>query len=187
MAIPPDQLMTSHDVARLLQVDPSSVVKWARDGLLTAFLTPGGHRRFKASDVVVFLRTHKMFVPPELTGAVRRVLLVDDDPLVAKALERGLKRSPELQVSTRSSGVAALVEIGASRPDVLVLDLHLPDLDGLQILERLKANPATASIVVVLVSGKLTAELGKRAMSLGAKAVLAKPVTAATLKQAIEI
>lgn len=62
-----DRLLTSHDVGRMLQMDPSSVVKWMNDGILPGYRTPGGHRRIKASELRVFLGKHQMYVPPELT------------------------------------------------------------------------------------------------------------------------
>src|SRR5690242_14023312 len=77
--IKPDQLLTSHEVGSLLQMDPSSVVKWVNDGILPAYRTPGGHRRIRSSDLLVFLRTHSMYIPDALRGGGIKVLLVDDD------------------------------------------------------------------------------------------------------------
>ncbi len=57
--IAPDQLLTSTQVGNLLQVNPSSVKKWVNDGHIIAFRTPGGHRRIRASDLVMFLDHHK--------------------------------------------------------------------------------------------------------------------------------
>src|SRR5688500_20273346 len=55
-----DQLYTTHDISRLLQVDPSTVSKWIDRGILMAFRTPGGHRRVRSADLRTFLITHQM-------------------------------------------------------------------------------------------------------------------------------
>src|ERR1041384_3525255 len=71
-----DSLLTSYQVGALLQVNPSSVNKWIKDGRIEAFRTPGGHRRIRAADLVAFLRPHNMPVPGSLAAASKRRLLV---------------------------------------------------------------------------------------------------------------
>ena len=58
-----DQLFTTHDISRLLQVDPSTVSKWIDRGILMAFRTPGGHRRVRSGDLRSFLIAHQMPIP----------------------------------------------------------------------------------------------------------------------------
>src|SRR5260370_5844825 len=67
-----DSLLTSHEVGDLLQVNPSSINKWVNEGRITAFRTPGGHRRIRASDLVRFLDGHKMPIPKMLAGVSKR-------------------------------------------------------------------------------------------------------------------
>jgi len=184
--IKPDQLLTSHEVGSLLQMDPSSVVKWVNDGILPAYRTPGGHRRIRSSDLLTFLRTHAMYIPDALrTGGVK-VLLVDDDTSLLQALARAMKsHKDKVDLATCSSGIEALVRLGSDRPDVLVIDVHMPELDGFEVVKRLKQNPETRGLTIVLFTGKPSAELEKRAIEAGAKALLAKPLTAAKLVEAI--
>lgn len=180
----PDRLLTSHDVGRMLQMDPSSIVKWVNDGILPAYRTPGGHRRIKSSDLLRFLHEHKMYVPPELEAGKKKVLLVDDDEKLLKALQRSLKPyGDKLEVYTANNGVDALVQVGSLRPDVLVLDVSMPGMDGLEVCGTLKENPATAGIQVIIVSGTLNKDLESQAKDLGAAVVLKKPVTASTLAE----
>lgn len=63
-------LLTTHDVAELLQMDPSTISKWIDKGILTAFRTPGKHRRVFTSDLLDFLKAYKMPIPARL-GAKR--------------------------------------------------------------------------------------------------------------------
>src|SRR6478735_6141277 len=88
----PDSLLTSYQVGALLQVNPSSINKWVKDGRIRAFRTPGGHRRIRAGDLVAFLNEHKMPIPTSLTQASRRrLLIVDDDARQLESLQRTLK------------------------------------------------------------------------------------------------
>jgi excisionase family DNA binding protein len=65
-----DKLLSSHIVAYLLQSNPSSVNKWAADGMLPVYRTPGGHRRFKVGDVLAFAEKFSMSISGERLGAV---------------------------------------------------------------------------------------------------------------------
>jgi excisionase family DNA binding protein len=62
----PEEVFTTHDAAKMMHVDPSSVSKWIDRGILTAYRTPGGHRRIRRTDMVTFLKTHDMPIPTEL-------------------------------------------------------------------------------------------------------------------------
>jgi excisionase family DNA binding protein len=181
--ITPDQLLTSTQVGNLLQVNPSSVKKWVNDGHIVAFRTPGGHRRIRAADLVVFLDHHKIPVPRLLSNAARRrVIAVDDDTIQLKALGRAFKRyADKVELTMVENGIDALVEIGASRPHALLIDVYMPGIDGIEVCRRLKSNPATKDIAVIITSGRMTGELEQSARAAGARRVLRKPVDVATV------
>jgi excisionase family DNA binding protein len=184
----PDSLLTSYQVGALLQVNPSSINKWVKDGRIPAFRTPGGHRRIRAADLVHFLLTHNMPVPKTLAGASkRRLLLVDDDPKQLEALSRVFKaHSERIDVATVTNGVDALVQIGSIKPHVAVIDVVMPNVDGIEVCRRLKANPETAGIRIVLTSGHLTPEVEKQAIAAGADAVAPKPLDIAVVLREVE-
>jgi CheY-like chemotaxis protein len=173
-----DNLLTSSEVGHLLQVNPSSVKKWVDDGLLLAFHTPGGHRRIRALDLVEFLFRHKMPIPAELADAGRkRVLLVDDNGVQLSALSRSLKRHADrLEVVTANNGIDALVLVGSFQPHFIVLDIFMPEIDGVEVCRRLKKRHQTRDVQVVVVSGGLTTALERKALEAGAVLCLPKPV-----------
>ncbi|MHB8421062.1 MAG: response regulator [Myxococcales bacterium] len=173
-----DRYFTSHQVGDILQVNPSSVVKWINDGILNAFRTPGGHRRVSASELVRFARHHGMPVPNELRDlALTKVLVVDDEPRFLASLQRAFKPyAEEIALQTTENGIEALVATGSFKPDVLILDLHMPTVDGFKVLERLKAYPETSHTVVIVMSGQMDEATVERCKKLGAMACLSKPV-----------
>src|SRR5262249_6367060 len=152
-AADPNRLLTSHQVSALLQVNPSSVKKWVNEGRIAAFRTPGGHRRIRAADLVAFLDGHNMPIPNGLRpipnglrgeGGKRRLLIVDDDPVYLRAIERRLNEyAAQLDVETVEHGIDALVRVGAWKPHLMVIDIFMPELDGLEVCRRLKSRRET--------------------------------------------
>jgi excisionase family DNA binding protein len=177
-AIDRDQLLTSTEVGNLLQVNPSSVKKWVNEGHIIAFRTPGGHRRIRAADLVQFLDEHKIPVPRALQEAGRRrVLVVENDVTQLKAIGRAFKRyGDRVDLMLADNGIDALLRIGAARPHLVVLDASMPGLDGVEVCRRLKANPETSEIVVVLSSAYVTANLEESARKAGARQAVRKPI-----------
>lgn len=177
MQLTPDSLLTSHQAGSLLQVNPSSINKWVKEGRIPAFRTPGGHRRIRAADLVSFLTEHQMPVPRDLQAASRRrILIVDDDQTQLETLARAFEPYPSVEVITCDNAVEALVKVGSYKPHLVVLDILMPGMDGFQTCERLRQNPETAEITIVLTSGGLTEEMERRAGGIGVAAVMPKPV-----------
>jgi excisionase family DNA binding protein len=184
-----ERLYTSSEVGALLQVDPSSVKKWVDTGHLSAFRTPGGHRRIRAQDLLVFLDRHGIPVPRALRDAARRVVVVvDDDPVQLRALTRRLRRAaPAVQVDPIADPLDALVRIGALQPHAVIVDVLMPRLSGLELCRALRKSTPTRHVVVIAVSASYTPALAADARAAGAHHVLAKPLEPNQLLDAIGI
>jgi excisionase family DNA binding protein len=181
--IHPDTLLTSHEVGVLLQLNASTVVKWVNDGILPAYRTAGGHRRIRSADLLTFLKEQGMFIPKQLRGAgPRKVFMVDDDKAYLQSMQRGMRNHKDkVDLTIIDNGIEALLRLGSERPDALVLDVNMPNLDGIEVLKRVKENETTKGIDVVVISGNVNDELEKKLLGLGARAVLKKPVAPAEL------
>ena len=173
-----EHLLTSHEVGDLLQVNPSSVKKWVNEGRIAAFRTPGGHRRIRVADLVDFLHRHAMPIPRPLAAvSKRRLLIVDDDLMHLRALERRLKPyGARVQVEVTQNGIDALLMVGSFKPDLIVLDVYMPELDGIEVCRRLKLRPDTRHIGVIVNSAHLTRSVEENALTAGAVVCVAKPV-----------
>jgi excisionase family DNA binding protein len=172
-----DQLYTTHDISRLLQVDPSTVSKWIDRGILLAFRTPGGHRRVRAADLRTFLIAHQMPVPEELGSAVIKLVIVDDEKSVLESLKRAFKpHASQVEVVTTSSGVEALLMVSEQRPHGLLIDLNMPDLDGLEVCRRIRARKQLEGVRLITMTGRHTPEVVDASIKAGAVACLAKPI-----------
>jgi len=108
--------------------------------------------------------------------SARRILIVDDDELQLRAATRLAKRDPRIELLLTSNPIDALLMIGVSRPDVIVLDVYMPNMDGFEVCRRIKANPDTRDIMVIIASATMDAELAEVAHAAGAAHAVAKPV-----------
>jgi excisionase family DNA binding protein len=176
----PDRVFTSHEVAGLLQVSPSTVLSWVNQGLLPAFRTPGGHRRIRVGELVGFLRQHQMPVPSQLEP-VHRLLVIDDEPEFARSVRRQLARAaPLLEVETAAGPIDGLLKVGTFRPDAVLLDGYMPGMDGVEVCRRLADDPSTRRIAVVAISGQPSPALEASFREAGAVGFLSKPFELAT-------
>ncbi|HVY09449.1 MAG TPA: response regulator [Mycobacteriales bacterium] len=108
-----------------------------------------------------------------------QVLVVEDDPSVRGLLE-SLLQGEGYAVATASDGIGGLVKVAAQRPELILLDVMMPDLGGVRVIEELHGDPATSDIPVIVVTGKLDA-VPALAAKLGEANVIAKPFAVAEL------
>ncbi len=106
----------------------------------------------------------------------RRVLIVDDDELQLRAVSRKARRDPRIELLLASNPIDALLMVGAAHPDVVVLDVFMPNMDGFEVCRRIKANPETRDIQVIIASATMDAELAESARLSGATHAVAKPL-----------
>ena len=172
-----DSLYTTHDISRLLQVDPSTVSKWIDRGILVAFRTPGGHRRVRGADLRSFLIAHQMPVPEELGSSVVRLLAVDDEKSVLDAMKRAFKaHAHQVELTTTTSGVEVLLLVAELKPHGLLIDLNMPDVDGFDMCRRIKARKNLDAVRLITMTSRHTPETVEQSLKAGAVACLAKPV-----------
>jgi len=118
-------------------------------------------------------------------GPARKVLLVDDEDSLRKVLKDLLERDG-YEVSEARDGVQALDQVDRIGPDIIVLDLNLPALDGYGVLSQLRSRPATAGIPVIVLTAKGDEDNEVRVFELGADDFLQKPFRARALSARLE-
>ncbi len=105
----------------------------------------------------------------------RSVLVVDDEPMARSMLRLILVRAG-FEVREAEDGKAALSEVDRSLPDLMILDIMMPGIDGFEVCERLRADENTNSLPIIMLSAKTDSESVKRGLNLGANKYLTKPV-----------
>jgi CheY-like chemotaxis protein len=109
----------------------------------------------------------------------RRVHYVEDNETNAEVMRGILAQRPQVQMSISMSGLDGLAAIRAEPPDLILLDMHLPDIDGLELLRHLKHDARTSSVPVVVVSADATPARVNDALAAGAAHYLTKPLNLA--------
>jgi excisionase family DNA binding protein len=183
---------TTAQAARLLGVSVATVVNWIDDGRLRAHKTPGGHRRISREDLVTFAHHYEMpldGVEVRGDGDSKRILVVDDDPAILTLYSDALEIEGGFEVRTARSGFAAGLAVARWRPDLLLLDVHMPGMDGFEVLEKMEEADALGSIPVVLCTAYAEKLEQRPDVREKVAAVLTKPVSIDrlldTVKQAL--
>jgi DNA-binding response OmpR family regulator len=102
------------------------------------------------------------------------ILVVDDDPVIQKLLAVNFEMEG-YRVVTAGDGEEALACISAEHPDVVVLDVMMPKVDGIEVVRRMKADPATAPVPVLLLSARAQAKDVAEGLDAGADGYMTKP------------
>ena len=146
------QIMTPNQVAEMLMVSPAAVRQWAAKGQIPAMTTPGGHRRFRLQDVIDFAKGRGMSVQNHFDNI--SILIVDDDLQYANLLKEMISLHDEqIKVRLAHDGFEAGKLVQSFKPDLILLDLRMPTMDGFETCRRLKEDPDTESIRVVCMTG----------------------------------
>lgn len=190
---------TTREAAQLLGVSVGTVQLWVEKGLLEAWKTGGGHRRVVRESIERLL--HKpaarlaaasgapLPAPAAANGPAGntagaaaasrqlRVMVVEDDGPLLRLYETQIKRWPmPLELMGLDNGFSALMSLGRHRPDLLVLDLHMPEMDGFGMLRVISNTPDLSQTRVVVVTGLDAAEVAARGGLPQAVEVLPKPI-----------
>lgn len=177
--------VTTGEIAAHCQVSPMAVINWIKSGKLAAYTTPGGHRRVAIAHFRAFLQAHNM--PPLAEGVpvIRKILIVDDNPEIVRLVVKLLNKGNQYQLETAGNGFAAGIQAVTFGPDLVILDLMMPQLDGFQVCKMIKSTPETAQIKVLVLTGYHSEENEKKALECGADACLGKPVKGDALRDKV--
>ena len=179
--------LSTFAIAEMLQVDPGSVANWIDRNLLKAYRTPGGHRRVSVEDLLDFVREHKIPVPAELRESPPHVLIVDDEPAVTKVISRAIVAvHPEYKVVVAHDGFEAGSLVATYKPEVVILDLRMPGMDGFEVCRRIKSQEATRHAEVLAMTAYPSEENTDRILACGAKICFEKPLDLDALVQEME-
>jgi CheY-like chemotaxis protein len=105
----------------------------------------------------------------------KRVLVVDNEEYIQEITKICLETTAGWEVLTAGSGQEGIIEASKSQPDVILLDVMMPEMDGITTFEKLQANPETKQIPVILLTAKIQASDRRRYSELGIKEAIAKP------------
>ena len=180
------RFMTTGHVAAACQVTIPTVKRWIREGYLAAFQTAGGHYRITEAELDRF-RTERNI--PGVSAAreeLPRILIVDDDATFLDTLAEALGWEGRYKIEVARDGYEGLIKVGSFRPDLLILDILMPGLDGFQVCRRVKADPGTRATRILAVTGHPEGNTRARISESGADAFLEKPIQLKQLQTEVD-
>jgi excisionase family DNA binding protein len=161
--------LTLGQAARYLGVAQSTIRKWSDDGRVPAFYTPGGHRRYRRSDLDAFLERSGPG-----TSSQPLVLIVDDDERLREYVRVNLE-TVGYEVREAASAEQGLRVLEEETPGLVLLDVMMPEVDGWEMLRRVQERHGVGTIPVLMFSGKVEEEEPGEAASRGAQGFIGKP------------
>jgi excisionase family DNA binding protein len=166
----PDWL-TLGQAAKYLGVAQSTIRKWSDQGRVPAFYTPGGHRRYRRPDLDNFLNRSG---PGGSSQQGPLVLIVDDDQRVREYVRVNLEMEGYVvrEAGSADEGLGVLEEVS---PDLILLDVMMPEVDGWEMLRRVRERHGVGAIPVVMFSGKVNEQSAAEASARGAQGFVGKP------------
>lgn len=188
-----ERVFSAHEVANICGVVNQTAINWIDKGHLEAYTTPGGQYRVYADVLAKFLQKQGMRMPDELRqilaeqSKIENVLIVDDDQELNDLIKQFLdKRYPEFTVNQAFDGFDAGRAIVDYKPDVVLLDLNLPGVDGYKLCRDIKADENLSRPIVIAITGMDEADVADRAAEAGADTLLRKPLKLDSLPTLIE-
>lgn len=163
MSIKRERLCTSRQAAEILGVSARTVQLWADAGVISSWKTPGGHRRYSLEEVgslandIVAGNAPSLSRPEEHSPSGEskslKILVVEDEEAALRAYQRVFRRwNLPIELITASDGYSGILKVGQLGPDLLILDINLPNINGFQIVRTLAENDLLASMKLIIVS-----------------------------------
>ena len=179
-------ILTTGEVAKICNVAPRTVSKWFDSGQLKGYRIPGSKdRRIPMPALLRFMKAHHIPLDGLQSGKTR-VLVVDQATEIVGVLTKVLTEQANYEVKTADTGFSAGLECEKFRPHVLLLDMHLTDVKGEDVLQLVRDSDELQATKVIAMSGKLTDGQAQHLIHSGFDGYLKKPFHVRSVIEAVE-
>jgi excisionase family DNA binding protein len=178
------KILTVSQASKYCKVAPKTIINWIEAGHINAYKTVGGHRRIKQEDLDHFLKEHKMPIFNQSSEeAKKKILVVDDDRIIVETIVQSLEEDEHgYEIISAADGFEAGIQVSHFKPDVIILDIMMPDINGYEVCKKIKSAPETRHIKIIVLSAYLDEENYKEMKEYGADACFSKPLPLPELK-----
>jgi len=180
--------LTTGEIAQFCNVSRRTIAQWINEGKINVYRTPGNHSRVKREDFLEFLKKYNMLIPEEFNvdDGKKKILLVDDDRAIVSMISRILQVNRKYIIEAAYDGFSAGAKFNAFKPDLIILDVMMPKMNGLEICSLIRDDHKNKNIKIIIISGHVDESDTKKLFDLGANAYFPKPFNIKELKEKIE-
>lgn len=181
------EFLGTFEAAKWCRVSPGTVTRWIKEGKLPAAATAGGHRRIAVTDLIEFMRSFRMPLPPGLNGPEDfRMLIVDDEKGVREMIRWAVETEfPAIRVEEAEDGFTAGWKSRGFLPHLVILDVMMPGMNGFQVVELIRRGHEKNKPRIVVMSALASDEIEPEVKKLGADDFLQKPFEIKELQKKI--
>lgn len=181
------KIFTTGEAAALCKVSQQTIIRCFDSGRLTGFRVPGSKfRRIPRDELLRFMRMNGISTEVLGAGNRRKILIVEDDQRISEVFEDVLRQDGRFETRVASTGYDAGLMTESFRPDLIILDYLLPDINGNVVCTRIRQTDHLSSTKILVISGVVNQAEVDQLMQAGADAFLRKPFDLSTLMQKVE-
>ena len=168
-------VFTTGEAAKICKVSQQTIIRCFDSGQLKGFRVPGSRfRRIPRDDLFAFMKDNG--IPTDaLESGKRKVLIVDDDESLVELMQDVFERDGRFDIRTTNNGFDAGMLVKDFRPDIVVLDVMLPDINGKEVCQRVRSDPNLDDVRIICISGMVEQEKFNDLKNAGANDFLQKP------------
>jgi len=181
-----EKVYTTREAAKLLDVSLRTVQLWVENGSLSAWRTPGGHRRVRADSLDAMLATRGETEAPVPAREIS-VLIVEDDKALSRLYEATISGwGIPVRIEIARDGFDALIRLGRHKPDIIIADISMPGMDGIAMLQKIRADRDSNDVEIIVVTGLDSEQIQRRGGVPDGVAVFLKPAPFALIQAKIQ-
>jgi excisionase family DNA binding protein len=166
---------TTGEVAQICKVSQQTVIRCFDSGKLEGFRVPGSRfRRIPREKLIAFMKKNNIPLD-QLDSGKKKILAVDDDEAIVEMFSELLERDGRFEVRTANSGFKAGIVVQEYRPDLMILDYKLPDVNGNVVCRTIRSNPLFEHMKIILISGVADPAEVEMLLEAGADEFIKKP------------
>jgi len=168
-------LFTTGEAAEVCRISQQTIIRCFDSGRLEGFRVPGSRfRRIPRQSLIKFMRDNNIPLD-QLESGKKKILVVDDDAEIVELIAEVLTRDGRFEIKTASSGYEAGISTQQFRPDLILLDYMLPDVNGNVVCQTIRKNPEFENIRIIIVSGVVKQDEIGQLLKSGAEGFIKKP------------
>lgn len=145
-------------VAEYLEVSKQAVNKWINEGIIKVDRLPSGRIKILRTDFLQYLKTHNLHIDKMFFGIEsKKVVVIDDDEKIRDFIKKFFQKiNFNGNVEYATDGISGLIKIGSIEADIVILDIEMPGMNGIEVCRKILANQSLSHMKLVVISGYLS-------------------------------